>query len=68
MHLTQEQEMIRNMARDFAQSEIAPHADQWERDGAVPKHILRKMGELGLMGVMVPDEWGGAGSARHAGS
>ena len=62
MELTEEQKMIRNMARNFAQSEIAPHADEWERDGTVPKSVLRQMGQLGLMGVLVPEEWGGAGA------
>ena len=62
MKLTEEQEMIRDMARDFAQSQIAPHADEWERDGTVPKSVLRQMGQLGLMGVLVPEEWGGAGA------
>ncbi len=60
MQHTQEQLMIRDMARDFAQTELAPNADQWERDGTVPKAVLRRMGELGLMGVLAPEEWGGA--------
>ena len=40
MELTEEQEMIRDIARNFAQSEIAPHADKWERNGTVPKSVL----------------------------
>jgi butyryl-CoA dehydrogenase len=62
MQLTQEQEMIRDMARNFAQTELAPNADEWERNGNVPKETLRKMGQVGLMGVLAPEEWGGAGA------
>ena len=62
MQLTQEQEMIRDMARNFAKTELAPNADEWERNGNVPKETLRKMGQVGLMGVLAPEEWGGAGA------
>ena len=62
MQLTEEQLMIRDTARNFAQSELAPNADEWERAGNVPKDVLRKMGEIGLMGVVVPVEWGGVGA------
>ena len=62
MQLTEEQLMIRDTARNFAQSELAPNADEWERAGNVPKDVLRKMGEIGLMGVVVPAEWGGVGA------
>ena len=60
MLLTDEQTMIRDMARDFALAELAPHAAQWELDGALPADTLRKMGDLGLMGMCVDDQWGGA--------
>ncbi len=53
--------MVRDMAREFARAEIAPHARAWERAGAVPEAVLRQMGDLGLMGMCVPPEWGGAG-------
>ena len=62
MQLTEEQLMIRDTARNFAQSELAPNADEWERAGNVPQDVLRKMGEIGLMGVVVPVEWGGVGA------
>lgn len=58
--LTQEQIMIRDMARDFARRELAPHSEQWDREGWVQDDTLRQMGELGLMGMTVSDEWGGA--------
>ncbi len=62
MELTQEQTMIRDMARDFATTEIAPNAEEWESAGTVPRDVLEKMGQLGLLGVVIPEEYGGAGS------
>ena len=59
--LTESQKMIRVMARDFAQKEIAPNVQQWEKDGHYPKDIVRKMGELGMLGAFIPEEYGGAG-------
>ena len=58
---TEEQELIRDAARDFAQSEIAPIAAQFDASGEFPLATIRKMGELGLMGVEVPTAYGGAG-------
>jgi len=60
--LTEEQIMIRDMARDFARERIAPNAAQWDRDKLFPAEVLREMGELGLYGMVVPEEWGGAGT------
>jgi len=57
---TQEQIMIRDMARDFANRELAPHSHQWDKDGWVDDKVLDKMGDLGLMGMTVPEQWGGA--------
>ena len=54
--------MIREMARDFAQSELAPNAAAWEEAEEVPREVRDRMGKLGLMGVVVPEEWGGAGA------
>ncbi len=53
---------IRNAARVFAQKEIAPHAAEWDRSCTVPIEVLRAMGPLGLMGMCVAPEWGGAGA------
>ncbi len=60
--LTAEQEMIRLMARDFARRELEPRASLLDRDGSFPVNVVRKMGELGLLGMMVPPEYGGAGA------
>lgn len=58
--LSEEQIMIRDMARDFAQRELTPRSAQWDRDGWVDDAVLADMGSLGLMGMMVPEQWGGA--------
>jgi butyryl-CoA dehydrogenase len=60
MLLTQEQEMIRNMAREFARRRLAPHSAEWERTSTFPKDALKEMGALGFLGMTVPTEWGGA--------
>lgn len=60
--LTEEQQMIQKMARDFAQSEVAPLAKELDKTGRWPTELVKRMGELGLMGVAVPDEYGGAGA------
>jgi butyryl-CoA dehydrogenase len=59
--LTEEQRMIRDTAREFAAREIAPKAAELDKSGRWPTEILAKMAELGLMGVAIPQEHGGAG-------
>ncbi len=59
--LTEDQEMIRDAARDFAQNEIAPVAARFDQSGEFPVETIAKAGELGFMGVEVPEEYGGAG-------
>jgi alkylation response protein AidB-like acyl-CoA dehydrogenase len=61
LDLTEEQKMIRDAARDFAQNEIAPIAAHHDETGEFPMDTIKKMGALGLMGVEVPEEYGGAG-------
>jgi len=58
---TDEQLMIKQTAKDFAESEIAPSAVERDINAEFPHEIVKKMGELGFMGMMVPPEWGGAG-------
>lgn len=60
IRFTEEQDMMRKMVRDFAQSEIEPFVEKMEQ-GEFPKEILRKMGSLGLMGIPIPEQYGGAG-------
>lgn len=57
---TDEQRMILDAARDFATERLAPHAAQWDRDSRLPDDVVAQMGELGLLGMMVPPEWGGS--------
>ncbi len=60
--LTEEQREIQALARDVAETEIAPHAAAWDREHRFPRELFAKLGELGLMGVCVPEELGGAGA------
>ena len=60
--LTAEQREIQALAREFADVEIAPFASDWDRAHGLPRELLTRLGELGLMGVCVPEEHGGAGS------
>jgi alkylation response protein AidB-like acyl-CoA dehydrogenase len=59
--LSSEHEMIRQAARDFAQKEIAPIAAEFDESGDFPIKTIEKMGEMGFMGIEVPEEYGGAG-------
>jgi alkylation response protein AidB-like acyl-CoA dehydrogenase len=60
--LTGDQREIQSLARDFAQAEIEPHAAAWDREHRFPTEVYEKLAELGLMGVCVPEELGGAGA------
>ena len=60
--LTAEQREIQTLAREFANAEIEPHASEWDRAHGFPRELLAKLGDLGLMGVCVPEEYGGAGA------
>ena len=59
--LSREHEEFRRSVRDFAEKEIAPHAAQWDREHHFPVDVVQKMGQLGLMGLTAPEEYGGAG-------
>ncbi len=59
--LTKEQQMIRNEVRKFAKKEIGPRAEEMEETGKYPYDLIEKMGELGLMGIPFPEEYGGTG-------
>lgn len=58
--LTSEHKMLRDAARDFAQKEIAPIAAEFDESGEFPSKTIRKMGEMGFMGIEVPEEYGGS--------
>jgi short-chain 2-methylacyl-CoA dehydrogenase len=59
--LSEEHEVFRKVVRDFAEQEIAPHVAQWEREHYFPVDVVHKMGELGLFGLAVPEQYGGGG-------
>lgn len=59
IELSEEQRMIRDMARDFARAEIAPKAEAWEQAGWIGDDTVTQLGELGLLGMIVPEQWGG---------
>ncbi|HEX8695250.1 MAG TPA: acyl-CoA dehydrogenase family protein [Longimicrobium sp.] len=59
--MTEEQQQIQELAREFAEGEIRPHAEEWDREGALPREIVDKLGGLGFLGMMIPEEWDGLG-------
>ncbi|HEX5648744.1 MAG TPA: acyl-CoA dehydrogenase family protein [Steroidobacteraceae bacterium] len=61
MVLTEAQTLVRDAARDFARVRLAPHTREWEAAGEFPRDVLREMGQLGFLGMTVPEALGGAG-------
>lgn len=61
LRFTEEQEMMRKMVRDFAQSEIVPIVEKMDETDKFPREIIKKMGELGLMGIPIPEAYSGSG-------
>lgn len=59
MLITEEQQSIADMARQFAQERLRPFSAEWDREHTFPREALREMAELGFMGMLVPDTWGG---------
>src|SRR5690348_13154476 len=59
--LTEEQEQLRREIREFAAQEIAPHVMKWDEGSEFPLAAIKKLGEMGLLGVIFPPELGGAG-------
>jgi butyryl-CoA dehydrogenase len=62
MLLSDEQRLIRDTMRDFARERLAPHAARWDREHHFPREELAALGELGALGMVVPEAWGGAGT------
>src|SRR5207248_10152102 len=60
--LSADQREIQALARDFGEAEIAPNAGEWDRQHGFPRELLGKLADLGLLGVCVPEEYGGAGA------
>jgi alkylation response protein AidB-like acyl-CoA dehydrogenase len=60
--LSDDHELIRRTVRDFAEGEVAPVAEELDRTKSFPYEIVRQLGDLGLMGIPFPEEYGGAGA------
>ena len=61
LELTDTQRLVRDTVREFARAEIAPVAEELDRDSAFPYELVARLGELGLMGIPFPEEYGGGG-------
>ena len=59
-YFREEHEMLRDQLRRFVDEEVKPHADAWEDEGCVPRDVLRRMGELGFLGIRYPEQFGGS--------
>lgn len=59
---TDDQKLIRDTVRQFMEAEMRPHIREWDREEKFPREQLRKLGEMGCCGMLIPEEWGGAGS------
>ena len=59
--LTADQQLLRQSVREFAETEIRPHVREWDEAQHFPTELVPRLGELGLLGIQVPDAYGGAG-------
>jgi alkylation response protein AidB-like acyl-CoA dehydrogenase len=59
--MTPEQQQVRDLARDFAENELRPHAERWDREAKFPREVIDKLGELGFLGMLLPEQWDGLG-------
>ncbi|MFB7978245.1 acyl-CoA dehydrogenase family protein [Streptomyces vinaceus] len=66
LELSEEQEAVRRLAREFTEREITPYAAEWDRAESVDRAIVRKLGDLGFLGLTVPEEYGGSGGDHLA--
>ena len=62
---TPEQEEFRLLIRDFIAREVVPHYGEWEKEGHIPREFFRKLGEIGVMGMAIPEKFGGAGDPDY---
>ncbi|HKU11441.1 MAG TPA: acyl-CoA dehydrogenase family protein [Sinomonas sp.] len=60
---TEDHAAFREVVRDFLQTEVVPHIDEWEKQGSVPREVFRKTAEIGINGLQIPEEYGGGGVA-----
>jgi alkylation response protein AidB-like acyl-CoA dehydrogenase len=57
--MTEEQQQIRDLAREFAENELRPHAEEWDREAHFPREVIQKLGELGFLGMLLPEHYDG---------
>jgi len=62
---TEDHEAFRGLAHDFVEKEVVPHYPEWEKGGRMPRDVFKQMGELGMLGMAIPEEYGGAGMADY---
>ncbi|GAB3236426.1 acyl-CoA dehydrogenase family protein [Mycolicibacterium hippocampi] len=62
---TEDHEAFRELARDFVDKEIVPHYPEWEKGGRMPREVFEQMGSLGMLGMAIPEEYGGAGTPDY---
>ena len=62
---TAEQEEFRLLIREFIEKEVVPSYPEWEKLGHIPREFFRKLGDIGVMGMAIPEEYGGAGSVDY---
>jgi alkylation response protein AidB-like acyl-CoA dehydrogenase len=58
---TEDHEAFRELARDFVEKEVVPAYPEWEKGGRMPRDVFKEMGALGMLGMAIPEEYGGAG-------
>ena len=66
--LTEEQTEVQKLAREFAHAEITPHAADWDQRAYFEPSLVKKLGELGFLGMMVPEQYDGLRAGRNSGS
>src|SRR5680860_315588 len=59
--LTEEQTQVRDLVREFAQREVAPYIREWDAEGKVDRSLIDKLGEMGILGLPIPESYGGLG-------
>src|SRR5689334_19094227 len=62
---TSDHEAFRELARDFVEKEVVPHYPEWEKGGRMPREVFEQMGSLGMLGMAIPDEYGGGGEPDY---
>ena len=62
---TEDQEAFRELCRDFLEKEVVPHYPEWEKGGRMPREVFEHMGSLGMLGMAIPEEYGGGGEPDY---